>query len=275
MKKKIIVALTLIACTQSILAYADTATTTTASSTNATVSAPKKDYKLDATKEAAPAADSAAKKDTSWLSGFSGNFDLTSNYVFRGVSNSENLPAAQGGITYTFPIGLYLNVWGSNVKFTGTDATVELDTIIGWRGGIGDNFKYDINVDRYNYPGARELNYNELNILVNYRFIQASIGYSANAYNFHKTGIYYNGGINYDIPPQYIFNWQGMNFQALLGHYSLPRAAGNSYNDYNIALSKALNDTYTIMVQWVSTNGRQHMSPYDGSQIVGTFTANF
>lgn len=217
------------------------------------------------------------KKDTryAWMDNLSGTFDFTSDYRFRGISQSANLPAAQGGLTYTFPIGIYLNAWGSNVKFAGTNATVELDTIIGLhRTAFNDQLTYDINFDRYNYPGAHYLNYNELNTLFNYRFLQLGVSYSANAYATHKTGIYYNGGINYDIPPEYIFNIQDLNFTALFGHSSLPRAAGNSYNDYQVNLSKKFR-SYVVMAQWVSTNGRQHFSPYDGSQIVGTVTANF
>ena len=227
------------------------------------------------TKDKAPT--EPVKKDTkyAWMDNLTGNFDFTSNYIFRGESQSANLPAAQGGLTYTFPIGLYLNAWGSNVKFPGTNATLELDAIIGWHGTtFKDALTYDINLDRYNYPGAHRLNYNELNTLFNYKFLQLGVSYSANAYGSHQTGIYYNGGINYDIPPQYIFNIQDLNLTALLGHYSLPRAAGNSYNDYQVNLTKKFR-TYALMVQWVSTNGRQHNSPYDGSQIVGTLTANF
>src|SRR5688500_10708134 len=67
--------------------------------------------------------------------GLTGNFDMTSNYMFRGISNSNNLPAVQGGWTYTFGgTGLYFNLWGSNVNFVdpqGNLATVEFDTIMG------------------------------------------------------------------------------------------------------------------------------------------------
>lgn len=232
------------------------------------------DYKQEQTMAAPEPAKTSAPRNLSW-SNMSGTFALTSNYVFRGISQSENLPAAQGGLTYTFPIGLYFNVWGSNVKFTATDATLELDTIVGWRGGVGENFAYDINLDRYNYPGTRELNYNELNTLFNYRFLQAGISYSANVYNSHASGTYYNGGINYTIPPQYFFHLENVNLLATLGHYTLPRAAGTSYNDYNVGLTKKLNDTYAVTAQWTGTNGRAHNPPYDSDHLIATITATF
>lgn len=216
-----------------------------------------------------------AEKKPSWLDNMSGTYDITSNYVFRGVSQSANLPAVQGGLTYSFPVGLYLNVWGSNVKFTGTDATVEIDTIAGWRGEVGENFRYDINVDRYNYPGTASLNYNELIGVFGYRVLQFTFGYSANAYNTHQTGTYYNLALNFDIPPRYFFKLEDVSLGAATGHYSLPRAAGNSYNDYSISLNKKLNDTYTLMAQWTSTNHKQKIAPYDDSHLLGMLTANF
>ncbi|OGT37011.1 MAG: hypothetical protein A3F12_01055 [Gammaproteobacteria bacterium RIFCSPHIGHO2_12_FULL_38_14] len=215
-----------------------------------------------------------ANKPFHWLDGMSTTFAFTSDYVFRGISQTQDLPAAQGGFTYTFPFGLYLNLWGSNVKFTDSTATVEIDSIIGWHGDVGENFTYDVNAARYSYPRATELAYNELNSVFNYRFLQAGVSYSANVYNAHTTGTYYSGGINYDIPPQYIFNLQGMNILALMGHYSLGKAAGNSYNDYNIALSKQLNSIYTFMLQWTNTNGRAQNPPYDNRHIIATLTAN-
>ena len=235
-------------------------------------------------KDEKPVATSAVSKDASsnddakknpWMDNLSGSFALTSNYVFRGVSQSENLAAVQGGLTYTFPIHIYANVWASNVKFASTpNAQIEIDTIMGYHNTYGDNFTYDINFDRYNYPGARNINYNEANSVFNYRFLQFGLSYSANEYATHTGGTYYNGGINYNVPSKYTFGIENINVQALLGHSSLSRAAGNSYNDYNISISKTLR-AYTAMLQWVSTNGRQHGSPYDGSTVIATISAAF
>ncbi len=215
-----------------------------------------------------------AEKKFKFMDGVSGTFALTTDYVFRGISQTENLPAVQGGLTYTLPVGLYFNTWGSNVKFTDSEANIEIDTVGGIRNSIGDDFSYDINYARYNYPRAPELEYNELNTVFKYFFIQAGISYSANVYNSHDEGTYYNGGINYDIPAQYLFNFEGVNITALIGHYSFPSATpAKSYNDYNIGVSKALNDVYIVMAQWTGTNHKN--PPYDRNQINGTITANF
>jgi uncharacterized protein (TIGR02001 family) len=209
-----------------------------------------------------------------WLNNINANVSFVTNYIFRGISQSRNLPAIQGGLTYNTPFNLYLNVWASNVKFSGTDATVEMDGIIGYANTYGDNIAYDINVARYFYPSERTLEYNELNALLNIYFLQFGISYSANVYNVHKRGTYYNGGINYDVPSKYLFGLCNVNFQALFGHYDLPIEAGNSYNDYLVGLSKTF-DHYTLGVTWTSTNGRQKSSPIDGSTITAMVSADF
>lgn len=209
----------------------------------------------------------------SWMDNLTGNLTWTSNYIFRGVSQTRNLPAIQGGLTYTFPWGIYANMWGSNVKFEDSDATVEIDGILGFNKEIG-NFTMDINVARFFYPSAQDLSYNELNTLFNYYFLQFGVSYSADVYATHQSGTYYQGGINYDIPSQYFFNVDGMNFTALYGHYNLPVAAGDTYDDYLVSVSKKLR-MYTGSLIWTSTNGEQHLSPIDGSTFTVQLAADF
>lgn len=205
----------------------------------------------------------------------SGSMAFTTNYVFRGISQTNNLPALQGGLTYTFPIGIYLNAWGSNVKFANSTASIEIDTILGIHRTVGENFIYDINIDRYNYPGRSASSYNELNTLFNYRFFQAGVSYSPNVYNTHRSGLYINGGINYHVPEKFAFTLKDVTLIALLGRYKLGAAAGNSYTDYNVALNKKLSDIYSLGVQWASTNGQTRNRPYDRDLFIGTFSANF
>lgn len=212
------------------------------------------------------------------LKQFTGNFDITSNYVFRGISASNNLPAVQGGFTYTFATtGIYLNAWGSSVyqvRNSDRAGTIELDTIAGIADKVG-NFDYDVSIDRYNYPKADGLNYNEYIANVKYYFVTGQLGYSNNVFDSAKNGTYYNIGIHYDIPPQYLFHFNNVTLKGGIGHYSLPRSAGfYSYNDYHIQLSKTFNK-YLIAIQWTTTNGRYRSPPLDDSHLVGVFVVNF
>lgn len=233
---------------------------------------PHKSKKHRLQKESAPAPTTPAAT----TGPITGNFDITSNYMFRGISNSNNLPAFQGGLTYTMPNGCYANMWGTSLNLAdnvGGTATLEIDGILGVTNKVGDNFSYDINWDRYFYPKA-VLTYDEFNAKLIYYFVVFQLGYSTNVYDVHKPGTYLNLGINYNIPPKYFFNLENVNLSGGVGHYNLPRSAGlYSYWDYNVQLSKTYG-SYVLAIQWTDTTNA-HMEPLDGPHVIGTITVNF
>ena len=49
--------------------------------------------------------------------GTSGSLALTSDYLFRGISQNNQEPALQGGIEYAADSGFYVGTWGSNVSW--------------------------------------------------------------------------------------------------------------------------------------------------------------
>ncbi|MEK6663663.1 MAG: TorF family putative porin [Pseudomonadota bacterium] len=95
------------------------------------------------------------------------NVGLYSQYVFRGLAQTNEEAALQGGFDYAHASGFYLGVWGSNVSWlkenatssTGTvggtyasGGTLELDFYGGYKGSVGD-FGYDVGLLQYYYPG--------------------------------------------------------------------------------------------------------------------------
>ena len=89
----------------------------------------------------------------------SANVSLTSNYVFRGISQTGGEPAIQGGLDYSHSSGFYLGTWGSNVgwltEFQGyKSGSMELDLYGGYRNSIGP-VSYDVGAIRYMYPGSK------------------------------------------------------------------------------------------------------------------------
>lgn len=79
----------------------------------------------------------------------------TTDYVFRGVSQTGDGPAFQAGLTYSAPFGLYAGVWGSNVDF-GTGG-FETDYYVGWNTDLNDSWNLDLGVTRYTYSGDKSL----------------------------------------------------------------------------------------------------------------------
>jgi uncharacterized protein (TIGR02001 family) len=94
----------------------------------------------------------------------SGAATLTSDYRFRGVSQSDEGMAVQGGITISHESGLYVGAWGSNLAGWGTfgGANMELDLIAGFKVPVGEG-TLDAGVTWYMYPsGASETDFAEL-----------------------------------------------------------------------------------------------------------------
>ncbi len=89
---------------------------------------------------------------------FTGNVGIFSQYIFRGLTQTNEKPALQGGFDYAHASGFYAGVWGSNVSWLsdfapGTSASLELDLYAGYKPTFGDFF-LDVGVLRYQYPGS-------------------------------------------------------------------------------------------------------------------------
>ncbi|NNG25385.1 TorF family putative porin [Telluria aromaticivorans] len=84
------------------------------------------------------------------------NAAVTSDYRYRGISQTRLQPALQGGadVVHTAS-GLYAGAWASTIKWTedaGGDGSVELDLYAGKRGELLPGLGYDVGVLTYVYP---------------------------------------------------------------------------------------------------------------------------
>ncbi|MEM9150850.1 MAG: TorF family putative porin [Cyanobacteria bacterium P01_F01_bin.3] len=85
----------------------------------------------------------------------SGNVNLTTNYTFRGITQTDKGPAIQGGLDLSHASGFYAGVWGSSVDFS--DKTkMELNLLGGYSRSVGQ-FDLDIGGVYYAYPDSPEL----------------------------------------------------------------------------------------------------------------------
>lgn len=88
----------------------------------------------------------------------SGSVSVTSDYRFRGVSQSDQEMAVQGGITVAHDSGFYVGTWASNLAGWGTfgGANMELDLIGGYKATLADNATLDVGLTWYMYPGGAD-----------------------------------------------------------------------------------------------------------------------
>ncbi len=100
----------------------------------------------------------------------SGNVALTSDYVWRGVSQNLEDPAIQGGFDYAHDSGFYAGLWGSSVDFEGPEST-EVDFYAGWSKEFENGLGVDVGVLEYTYFGgdnASDINFTEVYAGISY-----------------------------------------------------------------------------------------------------------
>jgi uncharacterized protein (TIGR02001 family) len=88
----------------------------------------------------------------------SGSVGLTSDYRFRGVSQSDEELAVQGGIGITHESGAYVGTWGSNLAGWGTfgGSNTELDIYGGFKTEVSSGVSLDVGLTWYMYPGGSD-----------------------------------------------------------------------------------------------------------------------
>ncbi|HVL34127.1 MAG TPA: TorF family putative porin [Burkholderiales bacterium] len=83
-----------------------------------------------------------------------GNASLVSDYRFRGLSQTFQHPALQGGVDYAHSSGFYVGNWNSNVSSAlYPNANLEMDFYGGFKRAFGD-FGLDAGAIYYYYPGS-------------------------------------------------------------------------------------------------------------------------
>ena len=99
----------------------------------------------------------AAESDVS----FSGTAAMTTDYRYRGISQTENDPAVQVGFALAHASGVYGGVWGSNVGFANS---LELDPYLGYStelSSLASKPTLDVGVWYYGYPSSSDSNWAE------------------------------------------------------------------------------------------------------------------
>lgn len=189
-----------------------------------------------------------------WAADISGNATLTTDYVWRGSTQTQGGPAAQVGVKVAGRAGFYASAWGSNVRFAPeTGATAEFDFSLGWGKPLDDDWAVDVNVLRYQYPSAAlDLNWSELNGTLTYRDrYWVAIGHSNQALGDDASGTYAQVGARFPIN-------DNVGIEASVGHYALSRAvvAGSGYSHAQLSAVWAFKAPFALRVTAHATDSR-------------------
>jgi uncharacterized protein (TIGR02001 family) len=170
------------------------------------------------------------------MAGASANIGVTSNYIWRGITQTQDDPAVQGGLDYAADNGLYVGTWASNSKFADKSGT-ELDLYGGYKKELKGGLAYDIGAIKYSYPDDNSVEFSEAYAKASMKGVAAELDYTidsndtANA--VQKGDIYYSLGYTGELP-------KGFTYGAKVGRYDF-KADGADYNHAQLSLGKSLN----------------------------------
>ncbi len=193
-----------------------------------------------------------------------GDFDVSANvgfvseYSFRGIAQSNENPAVQGGFDVSHNTGWYAGIWGSNVNFNdGDEAQLEVDVYGGYSGAF-KGLSYDIGLIYYAYPGANSsLDYDfiEGSLAVGYDFdvfsTSASLNYSPEYFGDSGDAVYYAAAVDVPLPSD-------LTLSAHIGHQTIDDGAAfgigdDSYTDWSVGLGYNF-EGFDLSLQYVDTD---------------------
>ncbi len=168
------------------------------------------------------------------------NVALTSNYVWRGVSQNNNSIAVQGGFDVGHSSGLSAGVWASSLS-SGTE--VDLYANYGFKVGSVD---LSVGYIAYTYQSGVSSTFSEVNVAASYAGLTAKVSKEvANAHDgtgYTDHGYYYELGYVYSIPAV-----KGLDLSL---HYGWKDASGSNstVDDYSVGLSYPVADLVASLV---------------------------
>ena len=158
---------------------------------------------------------------------------LSSEYIWRGISQTDGDVAISGSFDYAHSSGFYAGTWASSYDFD-DDASSEVDIYAGFAGEFGDTgIGYDIGALRYIFPGE-DYNWNEVYGSLSYSIFTASVAYSSDTLGSDEDGYYYALDAGYDLP-------MGLSLYGGVGFYDADEdtfGVDDSYSHYWVGVSK-------------------------------------
>lgn len=192
------------------------------------------------------------------------NIGATTDYRYRGISQSGKKPAINGGIDYAHNSGFYIGTWASSITWlkdttanpNTTKGPIEIDVYGGYKGSLAEGVGYDLGGLYYWYagndlkktPGLVSPNTFELYGALTFGIV--TVKYSHATTNLFGTANSKNSGYldlsaNFDLG-------SGWSVVPHVGAQKIKN--GNSYSDYSVAVNKDI-DGLVLSLAAVGTSG--------------------
>ena len=173
------------------------------------------------------------------IGNFSANVGFFNQYSFRGIDQSGEEAAIQGGFDWAHDSGFYIGTWASNVDFNDSESVTEFDFYGGYTKEIQNGINLDLSMIAYTYPGAyasSNYDYYEYSFGLGKSIgpvsFSTAINYSPEFFAKSGDATYWQGGLDYEFQGIRVSGHIGKQWIDLETTYGAP-----DYVDYSIGAS--------------------------------------
>lgn len=194
-----------------------------------------------------------------------GNITVVSDYLFRGLSQTNRKPALQAGVEYAAAGGWYVGGWGSNVSWLADASTpaqplsssLEMDVYTGYRGRFGNDWSYDAGLYGYVYPGSYPHGYTRPHTLEGY----AALGWKTLTLKYSQSFGNLFGYADSQYSRYLDLSWNaefapGWFVNAHVGHQAVAHHAMLSYSDWKLGVTRNLAQGWSAALGYYDSDAR-------------------
>lgn len=198
---------------------------------------------------------------------FTAGATLTSDYRFRGISQTDRGAAIQGWVQYDHASGFFANVWASNIDFNDSatyDSSLEVDLTAGYNHAFSEQTSAGIKAVYYWYAdadtpaGFPDYDYFEVIANVAHDFgkaaVSAELAWTPDNFGETNDAVALTGGVSVPITDSFIFFDGGVAASGHLGYQWLDTSASlPDYLYYDLGVT-ATWGIFDVDVRWVGTD---------------------
>ncbi|MDX1916086.1 MAG: TorF family putative porin [Methylophilus sp.] len=195
------------------------------------------------------------------------NVGLYSEYIFRGLTQTGEELALQGGMDFTHSSGFYLGAWASNISWLEDDAqyensSLELDIYGGYASTFGETgIGYNVGLLQYIYPGDKlptavidDAETTEIYASLSYKWAQVKFSYGLTDIFGVKDS---DGSYYAELNANYPIGETGLTAVAHVGYQDFSGSANDalSYTDWKLGLTKSWSNGVNLGAYYTDTDG--------------------
>lgn len=202
---------------------------------------------------------------------------VSSDYVFRGVSQTMEDPALQAGLVFEHASGWFAGVWGSTVDFPANafrarSRDLEIDLWLGYGFELTPRWGLALEARRYEYPDddpVHDYDYAELTLVARRGRSGLSASYSDEALGFGSSGLAVEASHRLDLPRR-------IDLLAGVGYYDLGGGFLEDYLYWSLIAGRTVG-RFRFELGYFDTDdrGRRVWDDLAGSRLVASLSVRF